>query len=152
MLCILGVCLFVKFVQTPLPPYLHNVIYGWSPYTFDCTAVTYSQDMVWHHCIEQMAAHGKGTKLTPCTTGMPRPSKLSDPHFLPMKFPQFGHCRGVTPGMVFQPATKPPGIWKSTCSRRRVVELLINYWMTGANKEYIYNSVGDQPILYAYIT
>ena len=43
--------------------------------------------------------------------------------FLPMEFPKFGHWRGVTPCRVFQPATKPPGIWWSTCSWRRVVDL-----------------------------
>ena len=61
--------------------------------------------------------------MTPCATRVPRPSKLSDPHFLLMEFPQFGHCRGVTPGRVFQPATKTPGIWSSMCSWRRVVDL-----------------------------
>ena len=66
--------------------------------------------MVWHYCTQQMAAHGKGTKLTHCATGGPRTLTLSDPHCLPMEFPQFGHCRGVIPGRVFQPATKPPGI------------------------------------------
>ena len=79
--------------------------------------------MVWHHCTQQMAAHGKGTQLTPCLNGVPRPSKLSDPHFLLMEFPLFGHCRGITPGRVFQPTTKTPGIWSSTCSWRRVVDL-----------------------------
>ena len=88
--------------------------------------------MVWHHCIQQMAAHGKGTQLTPCATGVPRPSKLSDPHFLLMEFPQFSHCRGVTPGRVFKPATKLPRIRKFTCTLRRVVDLpesnqLLNY-------------------------
>ena len=79
--------------------------------------------MVWHHYTQQMAAHGKGTQLTPCATGVPMPSKLSDPHFLLMEFPQFGHCRGVAPGRVFQPATKHPRIWRSMFSWRRVVEL-----------------------------
>ena len=59
-------------------------------------------------------AHGKGTQLTSCTPMVPRPSKLSDPHFLPMEFPQFGHCRGVTTGRAFKPATKPPRIWSCT--------------------------------------
>ena len=79
--------------------------------------------MVWHHCTQQMAAHGKGTELTPSTTGVPRPSKIGDPKLLPMEFPQFGHCRGVTLGRVFQPTTKPPGIWRFTYSWRRVVDL-----------------------------
>ena len=35
---------------------------------------TYSQDIIWHHCNQHMAAHGKGTQLTPFTTGVPRPS------------------------------------------------------------------------------
>ena len=49
--------------------------------------------------------------------------RLSDPQFLPMEFPQFGHCRGVTLGKVFQPAAKPPGYWRPTCSWRGVVNL-----------------------------
>ena len=64
-----------------------------------------------------------GHTFDPCATRVPRPSKLSDPHFLPLEFPKFGHCRGVTPGRVFQPATKPPGIWKSTRSWRGEVDL-----------------------------
>ena len=51
--------------------------------------------MVWHNYTLQMAAHSKGTQLIPCPTGLPRPSKLSDPQFLPMEFPLFGHCRGI---------------------------------------------------------
>ena len=66
--------------------------------------------MVWHQCTQQMAANGKGTQLTPCEIRVPRPSKLSDLHFLQMEFPQFGHCRGITPIRVFQTATKPPRI------------------------------------------
>ena len=49
--------------------------------------------------------------------------KLSDPQFLPMEFPQFRFCRGVTLGKVFQPAAKPPGYWRPTCSLRGVVNL-----------------------------
>ena len=58
----------------------------------------------------------------PCDRGA-KAIRLSDPQFLPMEFPQFGHCRGVTPGRVFQPATELPGIWRSTCSWRGVVDL-----------------------------
>ena len=49
--------------------------------------------------------------------------RLSDPQFLPVEFPQFGHCRGVTLGKVFQPAAKPPGYWRPKCSWRGVVNL-----------------------------
>ena len=57
--------------------------------------------MVGQHFTQQMSAHVKGTQLTRCATGVPGPAKLSDPQLLPMEFPQFGHCRGVTPGRVF---------------------------------------------------
>ena len=65
----------------------------------------------------------QGNTVNPLCDYGAKAFKLSDPQFLPMEFPQFVHCSGVTLGRVFQPATKPPGSWRPTCSWRGVVAL-----------------------------